>query len=65
MKTIYVERVSSRPYIRRRGTSDHQKHHPICRKRVNCTMCAKYPCFSGIETLMSNLAETCHQFKKI
>ena len=63
-KMIYVERVSSRPYLKRRGRSDHQKHAPIKRKGVDCTMCAKFPCFVGINNMSSNLAETCHQFKK-
>lgn len=61
---ILVERVSSRPYYKRRGTSDHQKHHPICRKRVSCKSCTRYPCFDGIDNMSSNLAETCHRFKK-
>lgn len=35
------------------------------RKNVVCAMCEKFPCFKGIETMSSNLAETCQKFKKI
>lgn len=59
-----VERVNARPYLRKRGSSDHQKHNAIHREGVTCRSCAKYPCFKGMETITSNLAETCHSFKK-
>lgn len=62
---ILVKRVSSRDYLRRRGDTDHQKHAPIKRKNVTCAKCVKYPCFVGIETMSSNLAETCHNFKRL
>jgi hypothetical protein len=61
---ILVKRVSSRDYLRRRGDSDHQKHNPICRKRVSCKSCTRYPCFAGLDNMSSNLAETCQSFTK-
>lgn len=62
---IYVERVNSRPYVRRRGESDYQRHTNYQREGVACAMCERYPCFAGIENMSSNLAATCHQFKKL
>lgn len=41
------------------------RHHIFNRKGVDCTMCSKYPCFKGIDLMSSNLAVTCHKFKKI
>lgn len=61
-RLIYVERVSSRPYVKRRGESDYQRHTNFNRKGVDCAMCAKYPCFGGIENISSNLAITCKKF---
>ncbi len=61
---ITVERVSSRPYKRRKSSSDHQKRGSINRKHVTCQRCARYPCFPGIETVETNLATTCHEFKR-
>jgi len=31
-------------------------------KRI-CYNCADFPCFDGIETMQSNIAETCHHYK--
>ena len=59
----YVERVSSRPYWRRTPAKI-TKRRPILRKNVKCAMCAKYPCFRGMENISTNLAITCHDFKK-
>lgn len=39
-----------------------QKGRPVLRSGVTCAMCIKFPCFKGIETISSNLAETCHSF---
>lgn len=64
MKTIYVERVSSRPFYKGRGTINYQKHNAIHREGVTCKNCTRYPCFAGIDNMFSNLAETCHRFKK-
>lgn len=61
---ILVRRVSSHDYYKRRGDSDHQKHATIKRKNVTCAKCVKFPCFTGIENMSSNLAVTCHQFKR-
>lgn len=62
---IIVERVSSAPYIRRRGTSDHQKHNAIHRDGVTCRHdCKSYPCFYGIQNFKRNFAMKCKDFVK-
>ena len=38
------------------------KRQPVLRVGVTCAMCTRFPCFKGIETISSNLAETCHSF---
>lgn len=41
------------------------KHNPINRLGVTCAVnCKKYPCFRGIESLETNFAQTCHEFKE-
>jgi len=60
---IYVEPVNARPYWRN-YPDPKPRRKPINRKRVACTMCAKYPCFRGLENISTNLAITCHDFKK-
>lgn len=63
-KYIIVDRVSTKPYKRRVGTSDHQKHNPINREGVTCKHnCGKYPCFNGICTLETNFARTCKDYE--
>lgn len=59
-----VERVSSRPYRRRTTKGEVYRKKSKFRKNVACAICEKYPCFNGIDNMKSNLAETCHQFKK-
>ena len=59
-----VERISSRPYYRTTD-SDHSKHDAIERSDVDCTMCSRYPCFKGINTMASNLAVTCIDFDQV
>lgn len=34
----------------------------IRRSDATCLSCKRYPCFKGIETISSNLAETCHRY---
>lgn len=60
----YVERVSSRPYWRKNPVKTTTKRKPIMRKNVKCAMCVKYPCFRGMENISTNLAITCHDYKK-
>lgn len=59
----YVERVSSRPYWRKNPEKP-AKRAMIHRKRVTCEMCDSYPCFKGIESIKTNLALTCHKYKR-
>jgi hypothetical protein len=37
---------------------------PVSRRHVKCTDCHNYPCFQGIDGMVSNLAETCHGFTR-
>lgn len=49
----------------RDGVVKRPARRPKCRKNVTCENCDRYPCFKGLETMSSNLAETCQKFKKI
>lgn len=63
MTKIYVERVSSRPYYRSKTKPNEKK--PVLREGVACAVdCKRYPCFRGLENISTNLATTCHDYKR-
>jgi len=61
---IYVESVGRKPYWRNHPDNPKPRRRPVMRKKATCAMCAKYPCFRGIENIETNLAQTCHNFIK-
>lgn len=65
MKSDYIlvtDSVSQRPYYRRRPQRS-GKSNPVDNGAVTCKDCGRYPCFTGIDGMASNLAVTCHDFE--